>query len=172
MSKTRVSSSKSLHFACPTAKRGHFRCPHYRRPALCRVPNALGKGYFALGKAFAECSTRQKASGKKPVGKEFFVECLLSGIRQSLCRVPDKKHPAKKSLPTNFLPEALCRVLHPAKALPSAAPGKGFAECKVAFVGCIRHPAKRLNPVVLSWTQACGLLRSGYVEKIAENRSL
>jgi len=32
--------------------------------------------------------------------------------------------------------------------LPSAAPGKGFAECKVAFAGCIRHPAKRLNPVV------------------------
>jgi len=24
----------------------------------------------------------------------------------------------------------------------------GFAECKVAFAGCIRHPAKRLNPVV------------------------
>jgi len=33
--------------------------------------------------------------------------------------------------------------------LPNAAPGKGFAECKVAFAGCIRHPAKRLNPVVL-----------------------
>ena len=32
--------------------------------------------------------------------------------------------------------------------MPSAAPGKGFAECKVAFAGCIRHPAKRLNPVV------------------------
>jgi len=23
-----------------------------------------------------------------------------------------------------------------------------FVECKVAFTGCIRHPAKRLNPVV------------------------
>ena len=55
---------------------------HYRIQAICRVPNALGKGYFALGKAFAECSTRQRASGKKPVGKEFFAECLLSGTRQ------------------------------------------------------------------------------------------
>jgi hypothetical protein len=34
--------------------------------------------------------------------------------------VPDKKHPAKKSLPVNFLPEVLCRVLHPAKTLPGA----------------------------------------------------
>ena len=46
------------------------------------MPNALGKGYFALGKAFAEGSTRQRASGKKFVGKEFFAECLLSGTRQ------------------------------------------------------------------------------------------
>jgi len=38
--------------------------------------------------------------------------------------------------------------------LPSAAPGKGFAECKVAFAGCIRHPAKRLNPVVASGVHA------------------
>jgi len=64
---------------------------HYRIQAICRVPNALGKGYFALGKAFAECSTRQRAFGKKPVGEEFFAECLLSGIRQSLCRVPDTR---------------------------------------------------------------------------------
>ena len=32
--------------------------------------------------------------------------------------------------------------------MPGAAPGKGFAECKVAFAGSIRLPAKRLNPVV------------------------
>ena len=33
-------------------------------------------------------------------------------------------------------------------SLPSAALGKGFAEGKVAFAKCIRHSAKRLNPVV------------------------
>ena len=43
------------------------------------MPNALGKGYFALGKAFAEGSTRQRASGKKSVGKEFFAECPTLG---------------------------------------------------------------------------------------------
>ena len=60
------------------------------------MPNALGKGYFAIGKAFAEGSTRQRASGKKSVGKEFFAEQLLSGTRQSLCRV-QSRHSAKKS---------------------------------------------------------------------------
>jgi len=69
---------------------------HYRIQAICRVPNALGKGYFALGKAFAECSTRQRASGKKSVGKEFFAERFLSGTQQSLCRV-QSRHSAKKS---------------------------------------------------------------------------
>ena len=63
--------------------------------------------------------------------------------------MPDKRRSAKNSLPTDFLPDALCRVLPSAKALPSAALGKGFAEGKVAFAECIRHSAKRLNPVVV-----------------------
>jgi hypothetical protein len=32
---------------------------HYRNRVLCRVSKTLGKGYFTLGKAFAECNTRQ-----------------------------------------------------------------------------------------------------------------
>jgi len=32
--------------------------------------------------------------------------------------------------------------------LPSAALGKGFAECNIAFAECLRHSAKNLNPVV------------------------
>ena len=32
------------------------------------------------------------------------------GTRQRLCRVPDKRHSAKTSLPTHFLPSGLCRV--------------------------------------------------------------
>ena len=43
---------------------------------------------------FAECRTRQRALGKKLIGKEAFAECFLSGTRQSLCRVPEK-HSAK-----------------------------------------------------------------------------
>jgi len=49
------------------------------------VPAALGKGTIALGKGFAECRTG------------FFVECLLSGTRQRLCRVSSRRHSAKKS---------------------------------------------------------------------------
>jgi hypothetical protein len=69
---------------------------HYWIQALCRVPKAPGKGYFALGKAFAGCSTWQRASGKKLVSKDFFTGCFLSGTRQRLCRV-QIRHPAKKS---------------------------------------------------------------------------
>jgi hypothetical protein len=61
---------------------------HYRNQALCRVSRALGKALNTLGKGFAECHTRQRAYSKKAVGKAAFAECLLSGIRQRLCRVP------------------------------------------------------------------------------------
>jgi len=69
---------------------------HYWIQVLCRVPEALGKGYIVLGKAFAECGTRQRTYGKKFNGKDLFAECLLSGTRQRLCRVP-RGHSAKKS---------------------------------------------------------------------------
>jgi len=65
-----------------------------------------------------------------------------------LCRVPDKRHSAKRSLPINFLLSVLCRVAHSAKALRSGALGKGFAEYNWAFAECIRHSAKNPNPVV------------------------
>ena len=55
---------------------------HYWIQVLCRVPKALGKGQIALGKAFAECGTRQRTHGKKLIGKALFAECLLSGTRQ------------------------------------------------------------------------------------------
>ena len=49
---------------------------HYWIQVLCRVPEALGKGQIALGKAFAECNTRQWTHGKKLIGKTLFAECL------------------------------------------------------------------------------------------------
>ena len=51
---------------------------HYRTQWLCRVPGALGKAQFAIGKGFAECCTRQRPLGKKWAGKGVFAECLLS----------------------------------------------------------------------------------------------
>ena len=75
-------------------------CTHYWRRALCRVPVALGKGSFALGKAFAECNTRQRASVESPSGKGCFAECQISGTRQRLYRVL-KKHSVKKNTRQN-----------------------------------------------------------------------
>ena len=93
------------------------------------MPNAPGKGYFALGKAFAGCSTRQRASGKKLVGKDFFAGCFLSGTRQ------------RKVVVTTPAPSSL--------ALPGAmsdAPGKDFFNFffKISLPGAVpgRHPAK------------------------------
>jgi hypothetical protein len=47
----------------------------------------LGKGYFTLGKAFAECNTRQRTLDKYFIGKGFFAEYFFSDTRQRLCRV-------------------------------------------------------------------------------------
>jgi hypothetical protein len=38
---------------------------------------ALGKASKALGKAFAEHSSRQSALSKNPIGKGFFAESLM-----------------------------------------------------------------------------------------------
>jgi hypothetical protein len=38
------------------------------------VSRALGKALNTLGKGFAECHTRQRAHGKKAVGKAAFSE--------------------------------------------------------------------------------------------------
>jgi hypothetical protein len=51
------------------------------------VSKTLGKGYFTLGKGFAECNTRQRTLGKNFIGKGFFAESLPSV----------KKHSAKKN---------------------------------------------------------------------------
>jgi hypothetical protein len=61
--------------------------PHYRNRVLCRVSKTLGKGYFTLGKGFAEYNTRQRTLGKDFIGKGFFAECFFSDTRQRLCRV-------------------------------------------------------------------------------------
>jgi hypothetical protein len=50
---------------------------HYRNRVLCRVSKTLGKGYFTLGKAFAECNNRQRTLDKYFIGKGFFAECFF-----------------------------------------------------------------------------------------------
>ena len=78
---------------------------HSGKELRCQTNNinadttGLGKGPNTLGKAFAECGTRQRPLGKETAGKGFFAECLLLGIRQSLCRALGKeKHSANKKI--------------------------------------------------------------------------
>jgi hypothetical protein len=48
------------------------------------VSRTLGKAINTLGKAFAECHTRQRVHGKIFVGKDLFAECFLSGTTTAL----------------------------------------------------------------------------------------
>jgi hypothetical protein len=64
-----------------------FGSRHYRTQLLCRVSQTLGKGYFTLGKGFAECNTRQRTLDELYIGNSLFVEYFLSGTRQRICRV-------------------------------------------------------------------------------------
>ena len=75
------------------------RVMHYRTPWVCRVPETLGKRHKTLGKWFAECNTRRTALAKNSDGKANFAECLLSGTRQSLCRVPDTRQSWNRKKP-------------------------------------------------------------------------
>jgi len=55
---------------------------HYCIQGLCREPQTLGKGSLALGKAFAESSSRQRPIGTSFIAKEAFAESYSSGSRQ------------------------------------------------------------------------------------------
>ena len=65
-------------------------CIHYGSQGVCCVPEAHGKGYFAHGKAFAVCNTRQSAHGIQTSAKSHFAVCFFSGTRQRLCRVLER----------------------------------------------------------------------------------
>ena len=71
---------------------------HYWIQVLCRVPEALGKGQIALGKAFAECGTRQRTHGKNLIGKALFAESP-GGTRQRKATVTTPA-PLTVSLPS------------------------------------------------------------------------
>jgi hypothetical protein len=90
---------------------------HYRTQLLCRVSQALGKGYFTLGKDFAECNTRQRMLGELYIGNNLFAEYFL-------CRVPFDTRQRKVTVTTPSDGDgsfAECLLWHSAKRpiLPS-----------------------------------------------------
>ena len=98
-----------------------------------------------------------------PVGLALGKEKFKIKIKKSLpsaCRVGtrqidrqrDRRCDGRFSLPS--VPGALGKEgfadqIFAVWSLPSAALGKGFAECNLAFAVCLRHSAKNLNSVVL-----------------------
>jgi hypothetical protein len=120
---TRHSANKSL---CRVSLHQHsaksicFAECHYTstRQRAYTLPSA-DLGHSTKSIHFAECFSQ--ALGKRPSpflppSHPFFWPRAGLGIRQSICRVPDKKYSAKRPLPTLSLPFSLCRVM----SLPSA----------------------------------------------------
>jgi hypothetical protein len=67
------------------------------------VSKTLGKCHFTLGKAFAECNTRQRILGKHFIGKEFFAEYFFRTLdkdfaecRKTLGKLRIEKNPKKQ----------------------------------------------------------------------------
>jgi hypothetical protein len=55
---------------------------HYRKQAVYRVSDALGKVCKTLGEGFVEYDTRQRELGELYIGNNLFAEYFLSGTRQ------------------------------------------------------------------------------------------
>jgi hypothetical protein len=85
-------------------------CPKWHSTKMDSLPSAAGQ---TLGKdnSFTEC--HQGHSAKPPSPSPDAVTAAF------LCRVPEKKHSAKKALPMHCLSNLLCRVSHSVKSLPS-----------------------------------------------------
>jgi hypothetical protein len=117
---------------------------HYRKRALCRMSEALGKAVKTLDKGFTECRTQQRRLGKQCIGKPFFVEYFFSGTRQR--GLPSaREHSAKKNgrygdgvTETASLP-SVCLVALGKEPVRQGSHVRFFAECSV------RHSAKRAS---------------------------
>ena len=126
------------------------------KKTLCRVPprwDTRQRNYKKNKNIFAGClpgTAPGKENLKKKI-KKIFAGCLWYGTRQSKGWRSRRRNdhfslpgagfalgkvfagcPIKSTRQRNLCRLTFCRRL--------------FAECKVAFAGCIRHPAKRLNP--------------------------
>jgi hypothetical protein len=87
-----------------------------KKKFLCRVPcrGALDKVLKKIKKILCRVPSRG-ALGKASIN----VLCsIIVTFLSRVCRVPDKKHSAKRSLPMKFLSCTLYRVRHSAKPLP------------------------------------------------------
>ena len=125
------------------------------------MSKTLGKGYFTLGKGFAECNTRQRTLGELYIGNSLFAEYFLSGTRQRICLVPFGTRQRKVTVTAPSDGDgsfAECRLWHSAKRpiLPSVRPsaktgpvGPTASPCAESSSG---HSAKEASLPSADWT--------------------
>jgi hypothetical protein len=107
------------------------------------VPEALGKAAKTLGKAFAECRTRQRRLGTQCIAKAFFAECFSRTLGKEVCRVPESTRQRKAAVTAPGDRDSGFVEL----SLPSVCPatlGKGsiFAECHLRH--SVKNPSGRV----------------------------
>jgi hypothetical protein len=125
------------------------------------VSETHGKDYFTLGKAFAECNTRQRTLGELYIGNSLFAEYFLSGTRQRLCRVPSGTRQRKVTVTApsdGDVSFAECLLWHSAKRpiLPSVRPSAKTGPVSPTASPCAksssRHSAKEASLPSVWWT--------------------
>jgi hypothetical protein len=106
---------------------------HYRNRRLCRVPEALGKG-------FTECRTQQRRLGTQCIGKAFFAEYFSRALGKEVCRVPDSTRQRK----------AVVTVSGDRDGVLPSVPGDTRQRIHLCRVSARQHSAK--NPSLPSAT--------------------
>ena len=128
---------------------------HYGSQSVCRVSEAHGKDYFAYGKVFAVCNTRQSAHDIQTSVKSHFAVCSFSDTRQRLCRVSEltlgKQFSKKKTsaaavvaVPATSPPQPRRRPPSPPPRRPARRGGDAARGLAAATArGCPRRTARR-----------------------------
>jgi hypothetical protein len=91
--KNRVKTEQATWCSPSARQQARTSCAtqHYRNRVLCRVSKTLDKGYFTLGKGFAECNTRQRFHRQR-------VLCRVLFFGHSAKILPSvKRHSRKKN---------------------------------------------------------------------------
>jgi hypothetical protein len=143
-------SRNRRHRASRSGSRGHR---HYQTHLLCRVSQALGKGYFTLDKGFAECNTRQRTLGELYIGSGLFAEYFLSGTRQRKVTVTAPSDGDGSFCRVSSL--ALCKEANFAECLlswPSAKTGPVGPTTSPCAESSRRHSAKEDSLLSVWWT--------------------
>ena len=130
--------------------------PHYRRQLLCRVPQALGKGQYTLGKYFASKGRSVNSLSAKTSLPSALYRALGKGFAECQSDTRQRKVAVTASA-TVTMALLSVKVKHSAKvaALPSAIDLDTRQRWPLCRVPPARHSTNR-RPLPSAWPVALG----------------